>query len=623
LEQNVSGICGWYGDAGGNPKDVIEAMQQRFSWRHPGSRPTANGARFGLAAAGPAGTAAIHEAGPIHVAIQGHPTWLGPNAGRNSLDALCRAAVAGWIDRGDEMLADIGGDFALALVDERSGRVLLAIDRIGVRSVVFQNDADNLIFGPTSDVIGAHPRSRRTIAPQALYDYVYFHMVPGPQSIYREHTRLMPSQCASFDRGRATTRNYWTMRFDEDRRGSVSDFKPAFRDALRVAVAAHAGHGRCGAFLSGGTDSSTVAGVLGEVMGLPASTYSIGFDAAGYDEMEYARIAARHFRTDHHEYYVTPGDVVAAVPLIAAAYDQPFGNASVVPTYYCARRAAEDGVERMLGGDGGDELFGGNSRYARQYQLALYERLPDAARALLSTVLFGLPGSGKVPLLRRGRSYVEQARQPMPARYESYNLLERLGPENVFSMEFLAEVDRGMPLSRLEQVYGAAQADSLINRMLALDIKFTLADNDLPKVTRACELAGVDVVFPLLHEAVVDFSLVLPPDFKLRGTRLRYFFKEALRDFLPDAIIRKHKHGFGLPTGVWLRDNTQLRQLAGDALAGLRKRRIFNDRMLDELMTRRLQEHAGYYGTLAWVLMMLELWFESHAATGTAIGKSS
>ena len=407
----MSGICGWQGDAGGNPTEVIDAMQRRFAWRHPGTRATSVGARFGLAAVGPMGTAAVHDTGSIHIAVQGHPAWRDRANGSETLDSFCRAAAAAWIERGDEMLAQIGGDFALALVDERTGRMLLAIDRIGVRNIVFQNAMGNLIFGASSDVVGAHPRSRCTLAPQALYDYVYFHMVPGPQTIYREHTRLLPAQCVLFENGRTTTRNYWTLRFIEDRRDTVANLKPAFREALRAAVSACAGHERCGAFLSGGTDSSTVSGLLGEITGSSPQTYSIGFDAAGYDEMEYARIAARHFSTQHHEYYVTPDDVVAAVPLIAAAYDQPFGNASAIPTYYCARRAGQDGVQRMLGGDGGDELFGGNDRYARQYRLALYDRLPGAARALLSGVLFGLPGAGRFPLLRRGRSYVQQARQ--------------------------------------------------------------------------------------------------------------------------------------------------------------------------------------------------------------------
>ena len=546
-----------------------------------------------------------------------------PDRWHQNARSIRRGVAAAWLRQGDEFLARIAGDFALALVDESTGRVLLAIDRIGVRNIVFQSDADNMIFGATSDVIGAHPHSRCTIAPQAIYDYVYFHMVPGPQTIYKEHARLLPAHFALFEDGRVKTHSYWTLRFVEDRRGTIADFKPSFLEALRAGVGAYADHKRCGAFLSGGTDSSTVSGLLGEVMDSQPQTYSIGFDAAGYDEMEFARIAARHFKADHHESYVTPSDVATALPLIAAAYDQPFGNASAIPTYYCARRAGEDGIERMLGGDGGDELFGGNDRYARQSRLALYDRLPSVVRRLLSSALFGLRGASHVPLLRRARSYVQQASLPMPARYESYNLLERLGPENVFAMEFLMQVDSGIPIARLTQAYDGAHAEALINRMLALDVKFTLADNDLPKVTRTCEIAGVDVAFPLLHDAVVDFSSTLPPDFKLRGTRLRYFFKEALRDFLPQAIIEKQKHGFGLPTGVWLRDDARLRQMAGDALASLRERHIFNDTLLNELMSRRLQEHAGYFGTLVWVLMMLEMWFETHAAPGAKISGAS
>jgi len=329
--------------------------------------------------------------------------------------------------------------------------------------------------------------------------------------------------------------------------------------------------------------------------------------------MAYARIAARHFHTVHHEYYVTPADVVAAIPIVTAAYGQPFGNASAIPTYFCAKLAREDGVTRMLGGDGGDELFGGNARYARQYQFSLYNRLPQALRIHgIEPLLLSLPGIERMPLLRKARSYVAQAKLPMPERYESYNLLERLGPVNVLAEEFLAGIDPGRPLALMKDAYDSTDAGSLINRMLALDFKFTLADNDLPKVTRMCDAAGVDVAFPLLHESVVDFAGTLPPDFKLRRTTLRYFFKEALREFLPAEILAKKKHGFGLPAGQWLQTYTPLRELAGDSLSALKKRRIVRGEMIDDLLTRRIAMHAGYYGTLAWILMMLELWFQHH-----------
>ena len=618
----MSGICGWYGEAGGDPRAIIAAMARAGSWRQASDGAPILGARFGVHAVGPPGTAVTVTSGPIHVAVHGHPHWVGAETaarGPLALEDFCRRAIDAYRQDDDGFLARAGGDFSLALVDEHSGRVTLAIDRIGVRNIVYEQVGNTLIFGATSDVVRAHPLASSSISAQAMYDYVYFHMIPGPATVYREHARLRAGHALRYASNEAIVRRYWQARFGEPDRGTVAEFKPAFRAAIDAGVAAVADGAKCGAFLSGGTDSSTIAGLLGSITGAAARTYSIGFSAAGYDEMEYARITARHFGTTHHEYYVTPDDVVAAIPLIASAYDQPFGNASAVPTYYCARMAQADGVTRMLGGDGGDELFGGNTRYAKQYQLALYQRIPSALRRLLEPAVLGMPGVASVPILRKVHSYVGQARLPMPARYDTYNLLTRLGPENVFDREFLAEVDPAAPLALLGGEYADTQAKSLINRLLALDLRFTLADNDLPKVTRTCDLAGVDVAFPLLHEAVVELSTMLPPQLKVRGNRLRYFFKEALRDFLPEATIAKQKHGFGLPAGLWLRDHAKLRELGGDALTSLRSRHIFRAELLDDLLSTRLNEHAPYYGTLTWVLMMLEMWFRAHVDVAPSI----
>jgi asparagine synthase (glutamine-hydrolysing) len=527
-------------------------------------------------------------------------------------EAFCERLAAAYRESGPGVLDRLTGDFALALVNEDQGETLLAIDRVGIRGLLYCASNEVLVFGPGSDVLKVHPAVSADVDPQALYDYVHFHMVPGPETAFKGHSRLLPGCYLLARGGELTIRPYWAPAYSEHGADTVRELTPEFGRVLRQGVRAFADDAS-GAFLSGGTDSSTVAGVLTEISGAPARTYSIGFDAPGYDEMTYARIAARHFRTEHHEYYVTPADVVAAIPTVAAAYDQPFGNASAVPTYFCARIAQADGIARMLGGDGGDELFGGNDRYAKQFQFSLYDRVPVPVRSLaIEPLLLGLPGLHHLPLFRKARSYVEQAKLPMPRRYESYNLLERLGAGNVFNGDFLASVDRNRPRAMLQAAYDAARAESLINRMLALDMKFTLADNDLPKVTRMCDVAGIDVAFPLLHESVVEFAAALPPSLKLRGTRLRYFFKEALRDFLPDAIIRKKKHGFGLPIGVWLQTYPPLRALAGDSLGALKKRGIVRADLIDGLLTTQLAAHASYYGTLVWILMMLELWFQSH-----------
>jgi asparagine synthase (glutamine-hydrolysing) len=227
-------------------------------------------------------------------------------------------------------------------------------------------------------------------------------------------------------------------------------------------------------------------------------------------------------------------------------------------------------------------------------------------------LLLGVPGIRRVPILRKAVSYVDQARLPMPDRLETYNLLMRLGAANVLTREFLAQVDQGEPAVQQRRVYDECAAKALINRMLAFDWKYTLADNDLVKVCGATRLAGVAVAFPLLADELVDFSLRLAPSLKLRGLRLRYFFKEALRGFLPNEIIRKKKHGFGLPFGPWILADEELGAFTTDALRSIADRKIVRKDFVDDLLSRRLREHPGFYGEMVWMLIVLEHWLRAH-----------
>lgn len=612
----MSGVAGWFGLRSDTETPSMAAILDRMSASAGTSFDSRVASSHALCAAGLPGTWGVFQHQGLGLALSGHPCLRQGDAKPQSLASVARELLEAFSAIGPKALEGVHGDFALAIVDRDHDRLVLAVDRMSIRSLVYAEVDGGIVFGPTCDVVASHPRVRREVDPQRLYDYLYFHMVPGPATVFRGMTRVAPGHHIEFSGGRCTTRPHWQAHFVEDSRSDFATLKQGFREALRSAVAHYAPDTNCGAFLSGGTDSSTIAGLLGNVTGAPAQTFSIGFDAEGFDEMQYARIAAAHFRTAQHEYYVTPDDVVDALPRIAAVYDQPFGNASAVPTYYCARLARDHGITRILGGDGGDELFGGNARYARQHQFARYERIPAFLRnGVLEPALSHLPMTERIGLLRKARSYIAQASMPMPERYESYNLLERLGPESVLSPEFLLGIDRSAPIRQMRAVYQGADAQSLINRMLALDFQFTMTDNDLPKVTRMCELAGIDVAFPMLDEKLMDFSLRLAPELKLRGTRLRYFFKEALKDFLPPEIITKRKHGFGLPVGAWLCNHPGLRSLAGDAMLTLRRRGIVRPAFIDQLVDHHLAAHAGYYGTMVWILMMLELWFQRHTTT--------
>lgn len=600
----MSGICGFFSPRPGHDATAVLRRMLATGDELASNAATAHGGT-GVAARG---TARLVAHGELHVALTGHPRVRLPQGWSSDPLAVAAAINA----RGAAALSEMGGDFALAAWDSARQRGLLAVDRIGVRQLVYARAGEAIAFASTLDALIRHPDVSRELSPQALYDYLYFHVCPGPQTIYRNAHRVPPAHYVEFGPGETPEpRAYWSMRFAEDTSADLGALKARFVSLLRDAVATAATGTRSGAFLSGGTDSSTVSGMLSRVNGARAKTFSIGFDAAGYDEMGYARIAARHFDCDHHEYYVTPADVVAAAPRIASYYDQPFGNASAIPAYYCARLAREHGVQRLLAGDGGDELFGGNERYAKQHLLGLYHRLPRGVRAsLIEPLALGTPLFKGLPGLKKVHSYVRQARTPMPARYASHNLLSHLQPENVLTREFLAEVDPHHPQGLLADAHAPYARSSLINQMLGIDLRFTLADSDLPKVTRMCELAEMDVAFPLLDEGIVEFSATLPAQMKLRGTTLRWFFKEALRDFLPPEVIAKEKHGFGLPVGAWLTAHRPLLDLADEAISALRPHGIVRPQFADELRQRMLPAHPAYYGTMMWVLMMLGLWLD-------------
>lgn len=609
-----SGLCGWVGSRHLDAPHVIARMCAPLPNFNGSAARLKTGSVSGIAVAGTsAGKQSFDDSG-VFVAVCGMPRFKEARWQEEATsEGFARTLGRCWQANGDDVCASLAGEFSLAIVDESQGRALLAVDRMGTRPLYYQLAGNTLLFGSSVRVLAGHPLGSREIDPQSIYNYVYFHMVPAPDSIYKGVKRMLPGECLAYRNGGGEVRRYWRMHFVESHRPPFGELKEQFLSLVQESVAQAAGHARTGAFLSGGTDSSTIAGMLSKAGSEPARTYSIGFEAEGYDEMAYARIAARHFGTDHHEYYVTPDDVVDAIPEIASVFDQPFGNASAVPSYYCARMAQQDGIERMLGGDGGDELFGGNERYAKQHVFSLYERLPVPLRAsIVEPIAFGIPGGQRIPLVRKARSYIEQATIPMPARLETYNLLERYGCAQVFSTAFIDAIDASNPLDRLNEVYRQSNAHSLINRMLALDLKITLADNDLPKVTKACELAGMDVAFPFLNDELVAFSAKLAPELKLKGTRLRYFFKEALRETLPEEIITKQKHGFGLPFGVWLQNHKRLQALASESLTDLKARGFINARFVDELLGKYLREHAGYHGTMVWVLMMLEQWFKQH-----------
>jgi asparagine synthase (glutamine-hydrolysing) len=515
-----------------------------------------------------------------------------------------RAQAASWTDA----VAAVKGPFSVVQAVP-GGAVRMAVDRFAQETLCYRLQGAQLDVAERADAWGGHD-----LDPQAIYDYLFFHMIPAPRTIFRGVHRLPAGHAAEFDGQQLVLSRHDALRF-RPQASKDADFealKHEFKGLLTQAVQRTLTPGVPACFLSGGTDSSTVTGLIKQQAGA-VHTYSIGFDAEGYDEMAYARLTAQHFGSTHHAYYVTPDDLVQHIPTAAAAYDQPFGNSSALPAYCCALRAREDGVSTMLAGDGGDELFGGNTRYAEQRVFAPWAKVPGWVQKGLIEPALAWPGADRVSVMRKGRNYVRAAKAGLPRRLHDYNLLLRLGVETVLDPAFLRGVDPSSVFAQTDAVWRLADATHDLDRMLAYDWRYTLADSDVPKVRGTSRLAGVRVTYPFLDDDLVSFSKRLPADYKVRGDQLRWFFKEALRGFLPDAVITKSKKGFGLPFGVWVLRHEGLRRLTSDALRSVATRGVVNPRFVDDLMSNRLAQHPGYYGEMVWILMMLEHWLRAHA----------
>jgi asparagine synthase (glutamine-hydrolysing) len=618
----MSGLCGWFGVAPERepPAASLARMADRLPTFGACERRSQATAAAGLCLNARAGEGHWHADPSLTVALEGYPRWNDPEWARLARDRGPGAAIAAAFRRYREgFLEHLRGAFSVAILDYAEGKALCAIDRAGLGTLCYaRGPAGGVVFGTTTDAVAAFPGLQATVSAQSLHDFLYFvDRVPAPATIYAEQQKLAPGECLMLRDGAIAVRPYWRMRYSEDDARGVAELGPEMFAHLRTAVARIVEgeqSDRTGAFLSGGLDSSTVAGLLAERCGGSTRTYTVAFDLDAYDESDYARAAVDRFRTRHRECRVAPEDILALIPRLAEVYDEPFSNHSTVPTYYCARLARESGTDVLLGGDGGDELFAGNTRYLADRIFDRYRRIPAVLRRVVIEPL-AAGASSLAPgfsLARKAGNYVRIARMPVPVRMTRSNLYERHGFGEVFDADFAAAIDPSRPLRFIQEVYEAATSPSAVKKMMHLDLRITLADGDLRKVNRMCELAGVRVRYPFMDDDVVEFSGRVPDRLMVKGGRLRAFYKEAASGFLPERIIAKKKHGFGLPFLEYSDRCRPLLELACDSVVALKRRRIFRDGYLDRMIEAHRGRDNGLYRGDIWDLMMIELWLRHH-----------
>lgn len=508
------------------------------------------------------------------------------------------------------------GAFALALWDRRQQILLLAVDRFGIKRLHYASDHRKTAFGSRQSALLEAPELEPRVDLTAVYHYLNFGFVPAPGSIFAGLRRLPPGHLLVVRDGHARLEQFWDMTYPEQpirEREAAASLCHLTEEAVAETIQGGSPK-ETGAFLSGGTDSSTVVGLLGRLTGERVNAFSIGFREDRYNELDYAELAARHFGAAHYTRIVTAEEAFESLPRLVEAFDEPFGNSSAIGTFFCARLARECGVSRLLAGDGGDEIFGGNERYRTDRLFALYHRIPALVRRrVLEPILLHLPEDTS-GLLGRARNYIRRANLPNPRRFYSYGFLFAQEAPRLLAPEFLEAVDPDAPWTLIQEHFDRARAISELNRLLYIDVKLTIGDNDLLKVTRTAELAGVGVRFPLLDPRLVEFTGTLPASFKVRELEKRYLFKRAFRTLLPPQTLAKQKHGFGVPTSLWLKGHPGFQALARETLLSSRARQrgYFRSGAVEGLFERHAHDTTPFYGDILWTVLMLELWHQQH-----------
>jgi|CXWL01.1.fsa_nt_gi asparagine synthase (glutamine-hydrolysing) len=527
--------------------------------------------------------------------------------------------------QGMEFLHRLRGEFIAGVWDGPRETLHVATDRFRIFPLLYYVDQEKLVFASHMRALyAAGLSSYLSIDPQAVVDFMVSSFIPTPKTIFREVRKLPPGSILSYRQGRVSIHSYWDMNYltplTDSKTELVQQLKYHFKDALSVRYEGERIPSEVGTFLSGGVDSSTVTGVLAQLSRDPVNSFSIGFGEDRFNEISYARTAAQAFGSKHYEYFVSAQDTIDLVSTLTEAFDEPFANASAVPTYYCARLAANHRVNVLYAGDGGDEIFSGNERYAKERVFEYYDKVPLSLRRLfVRPLVFLLADRLGGALFTKAKKYIMRASIPYPERLCSYGFLKVIPQEELFDNALLEAIGVNYdPDGDVKRYYHAARANTELDRQMYIDLKLAIADNDLLKVTRMAEQAGTIVRFPFLDHHLAEFSANIPADVRMKGRALRSFFKEAYADILPQATLTKEKHGFGLPIPLWLKTNRVLTDMTQDLVASSRslQRGYFKKAGVGTMLKRHQEDGTSYYGTAVWNLLVLELWHRAYRDAG-------
>ncbi|MGE0131172.1 MAG: asparagine synthase (glutamine-hydrolyzing) [Blastocatellales bacterium] len=559
------------------------------------------------------------QGGAIWIAFNGeiynHPQlrpMLESRGHRYSNNSDTETIIHLYEERGSDVVEELSGMFAFAIWDETRQKLLLARDRLGIKPLYyFATDDGALYFASEIKSLLASLAIKPEVNLRALPDYLANHAPTGDETLFRGIKRLPPGHTLTWRDGKISVRKYWDLTFnsgsENGRRDDdyIAEWRELFRDAVRSHLMSDV---PLGVFLSGGIDSSAIAATMSRMVNGRIKTFSVGFNEAEANELEYARLVSRAYGTEHYEVTVTPEEFFDALPRMVWHEDEPLAFVASVPLHAVSELAARH-VKVVLTGEGSDEMLAGYDRYRKTvanlaagaaYHNIAPAFLRNAVKNLIERAPFGTSIKRKL-----SRTFLCLRPELDEIYFDNFAIFSRPMQAELLTPAATGPLGSLDPYSGVRDLISQTDADTLLNRLLYADTR-TYLHELLMKQDQMSMAASLESRVPFLDWRLVEFTARLPERLKLHGWTTKYILRQAMKDILPQKILTRRKVGFPVPVGAWLRgkfkwvvDEYVLSNRAGE-------RGLFNR----DFVQRMIGEHlAGAdHSYRLWSLINFEIW---------------
>jgi asparagine synthase (glutamine-hydrolysing) len=514
-------------------------------------------------------------------------------------------------ERGPRVVEALRGMFAFAIWDKSRRRLVLARDRLGIKPLYYTLSDDGVIcFASEIKALIEARAVRAELNYDALADYAANRSTSGEETLFRGVKRLLPGHTLVWTDGKIEIERYWDLSYAKpvDRLSDdqyVDQFSELFRESVRLRLMADV---PLGMFLSGGIDSSAIVAVMSEMVSEPIKTFSVAFQEREANELEYARMAARAFGTDHHEIIVSPQQFFDALPGLVYQEDEPIAHPSSIPLYFVSKLAREH-VKVVLTGEGSDEMLAGYDKYRKTvFNLALgraYNRsMPAAVRSAVAKAVMKLNPAWRARQ-RLSRTFLCLSPEIEDIYFDNFSVFSRAMQRRLFTSETRDRIGEADPYRAPLHLIGNADSDKLLDQLLAADVK-TYLHELLMKQDQMSMAASIESRVPFLDHKLVEFAARLPINMKLRGLTTKYILRRSMADRLPKQILTRRKMGFPVPVGSWLRG--QFSHVIDEYVLNSRalERGIFDPKFVRELVARH--SSGENHSERLWALINFEIW---------------